>query len=235
MSEKRGVVAPTTRNGFFRSAVELRQLCPFAMRIRTPSSMFLFLITALAAAHCAGGEVLPPFGQLPDSGKNWKLREQGKYGDSSFQWHWVILTNSETADVLSYAAHRLEPGESRELIHLSDTAHEIFPAGDPTWTSVPKPHLTGHPIRNRVTKLDLSDSTAKRDLSQEALEYSFVQEEERGTNRLAHAYALVFDDVAVYIQHTSTKIITSEFAHDRAVSLLSTRFANQSLRSASRP
>jgi len=196
------------------------------MQVRTLSSTFLFLVAALAAAHCFGGELLPPFGQLPDSGKNWKLREQGKYGDSSFQWHWVILTNSQTADVLSYAAHRFETGEMRELIYLSDTAHEIFPAGDPTWTSSPKPHLTGHPIRNRVTKLDLSDSAAKRDLSQEALEYSFVQEEEHGTNRLAHGYALVFDDVAVYIQHTSTKVITPEFAHDTAVSLLSARAAS---------
>jgi hypothetical protein len=218
-----------------RTLVPMTRRLRSTMHMRTSASMLLFLMGALAAVHCAGGEVLPPFGQLPDSGKTWKLREQGKYGSPSFQWHWVILTNSETADVLSYAAHRLEPGESRELIHLSDPAHEIFPAGDPTWTAAPRPHLTGHPIRNRVTKLDLSDSTAKRDLSQEALEYSFVQEEERGTNRLAHGYALVFDDVAVYIQHTSTKIITSEFAHDRAVSLLSTRFANQSLRNASRP
>ena len=94
----------------------------------------------LAAPHCVRGQELPPFGQLPDSGMDWKLREKGEYGDAPFQWHWVILTNAESGDV---------------------------------------------------------------------------------TNRLAHGYEVVFDDTAVYIQHTSTKPITPEFVYARAVSLLS--------------
>ena len=204
--------------------------------MRTPSSAFFLLIAWLAVGHCLGDEVLPPFGQLPDSGKNWKLCEKGKYGKSSFQWHWVIQTNAENGDVLSYAAHRFEPGEMRELklINLSDTAGEIFPFGYFAWTSGPKPH-TIHPIRSRVTKLNLMDSAAKKDLSQEALEYSHVQEEERGTNRLAHGYALVFDDVAVYVQHTSTKPITPEFAYDRAVSLLSSHFQDKAAAKSEQP
>ena len=206
------------------------------MQMRTPSPAFLLLIFWFATGHCVGGEALPLFGELPDPGKNWRLREQGKCGDSSFQWHWVILTNSETGDVLSYASHRFEPGERRELIYLSDTAHEIFPAGYPAWGSGSKPNVIGtYSIRYRVTKLDWIDSARKRNLSQKALEYSFVQEEERGTNRMAHGYALVFADVAVYIQHTSTKPITWEYALDKAISLLASRSREKTAANHERP
>ena len=184
------------------------------------ATTLLLLTRWLAANPRLCGQELPFFGRLPDAGKNWKLREQGKYGDSSFQWHWAVRTNVLTGDVLSFAAHPFTPGEIRELIYLSDTAREIFPDGFPSFFAAPQHSRTGHSIRNGVVKLDLADSTAKQHRSHEALEYTFVLEEETGANRMAHGYALVFDDVVVYLQHTSTRPITTEFARDTAMSLL---------------
>lgn len=186
----------------------------------TSATTLLLLSACLAASPRVRGQELPFFGRLPDTGKNWKLREQGGYGDSSFQWHWIVRTNVLTGDVLSFAAHRFEPGEIRELIYLSDTAHEIFPDGYPSWVAGPQESRTGHSIGNGVVKLEWTDAAAKQHRSHEALEYTFVLEEERGTNRMAHGYALVFGEVAVYVQHTSTKPITREIAHGMAMSLL---------------
>jgi hypothetical protein len=168
----------------------------------------------LALAGNVNAQKLPLFGELPSVEKNWKLFTEGKYDDSAFQWFWVVLTNSATGDVLSFAAHKLAPGEKRELIYLSDTACEIFPGGYSWWPGQAVQRFTTYPIRNGVVKLHLMNSAAKRDLSQEALEYSFVQEQERGTNRMAHEYALIFEDVSVYVQHPSRKPITWDLAHD---------------------
>ena len=195
--------------------------------MRTQPSRILVLTLWLTLAFGVSAQRLPLFGELPQIRKSWKLCEEGKSGDSPVDWHWVVLTNAERDDVLSFAAHKLSTGEKRQLgpkpdlIYLSDTACEIFPGGYPVWPSSAAQRFTTYPIRNGVTKLHLMDSIAKRDLSQEALEYSFVQEQESGTNRMAHGYALVFEDVSVYVQHTSTRPITWEFAHEMATELIS--------------
>jgi hypothetical protein len=67
-------------------------------------------------------------------------------------------------------------------------------------------------------KLNFWDRTRGRD--QEALEYTFIQEHKHGTNPMAHGYVVVFDDVAVFVQHTSTKPITFELAQNTAAKLL---------------
>ena len=164
--------------------------------------------------------LFPPFGELARAGDEWRLREKGKGDDSP--WRWVVYTNAANGDLLSYAARRIEPGQ-KDLITFTDTAREIFPAGLPVWSSEPKPTLITASLRYGVTRLGLINARTKQDLSQEALEVSFVQAEEHGTNRLAHGYVLICDDVAVFVQHTSMRVITPEFAKERAVALLRSR------------
>src|SRR2546423_1825868 len=99
--------------------------------MRTPTLAFLPLISWFPAAHSAGHELplfgtLPLFGKFSNPGEGWALCEQGQDDNSTPRWHWLILTNSQTGDVLSLAAHKPESGEPRQLIYLSDTAHEIF-------------------------------------------------------------------------------------------------------------
>jgi len=172
---------------------------------------------------------LPSFGPIPAIEKKWKLREQGKSDASIFAWNWIVFTNSENGDVLSFAAHRFAPGERRELIYLSDTAHESFVDGFPMWSrgesaAASMESVSMESIRNRVVKLDLMNSAARKDLSQEALEFSFVREVAHGTNLMAHGYALVFEDGAVLVQHLSARPMASAFANGLAVSLLSSNF-----------
>ena len=151
------------------------------------------------------------------------LREKGRVDDSS--WNWVILTNAVNGDVLSYAARRIKPGEKRDVISFTDKAHEIFPAGLPAWSSEPKPRVRTTSLRHEVTQLTLiSGRTTKVVSQQPALEVSFVQEDEHRTNRLAHGYVLICDDVLVFVQHTSLRVITPEFAHDRTMTLLASRY-----------
>src|SRR5688572_23155523 len=135
--------------------------------------MFLLLIGLITASGCFAGELLPPFGEIPKPEKGWILREKGKADNSP--WSWVIYTNAANSDVLSYAGRRMEPGEKKDLVRLTDTAHEIFPGGLPAWSSEPKPNFTNWSLRYGVTKLGLINARTKRDFSQEALEVSFVQ------------------------------------------------------------
>ena len=167
-------------------------------------------------------EQLPLFGELPSLEKQWRLRSRGDAG----RFHWVVLTNAETPDALSFASYQLplKPGGKQDLIYLSDTALEIFPDGDPVWPAHNVQDLTISSIRNAVVKLDFWDRTRGRD--QEALEYTFIQEHRHGTNRMAHGYAVVFAEVAVFVQHTSTKPITFELAQKTAAKLLEIHYKN---------
>lgn len=181
-------------------------------------ALFFVALSYLCSVPDANSEQLPLFGELPSLEKQWRLRSRGDAG----RFHWVVLTNAETSDALSFASYKLplKPGGKQDLIYLSDPAREIFPDGDPVWPARDVHDLTITSIRNAVVKLDFWDRTRGRD--QEALEYTFIQEQEhkRGTNRMAHGYAVVFDDVAVFVQHTSTKPITFELARNTAAKLL---------------
>ncbi|HKS36463.1 MAG TPA: hypothetical protein VJW76_04685, partial [Verrucomicrobiae bacterium] len=156
--------------------------------MKAPSTALIFLVGWLSTDYHASGQELPMFGQLPIPGKNWKLREQGKSDDFPVPWEvpwaWVVMTNSESGDVLSFAAHKLPQGSKLELIYLSDTAREIFPAGDPLWVSTRNQDFNPYTIRNSVVRLNLLDSANNRDPSPNALEYTFVHEEKEGKNRM---------------------------------------------------
>ena len=188
--------------------------------IRVSRALLFVAIGCLCLLPEVNAQNLPLFGELPNLGKQWKLRD---HGDAS-PFHWVVLTNAETSDLLSFASYklRLKSGVKQDLIYLSDTAHEIFPGGHPVWPadSVQGFGFSISPIRNAVMKLEFWDRTSRRD--QEALEYTFirVQEQKNGTNQMAHGYAVVFDSVAVFVQHTSTKPITFDLANDTAIKLL---------------
>src|ERR1041385_5097525 len=90
----------------------------------------------LGAGFFATATDLSLVGRLPELSPEWKLRERGQYGEATFQWHWLVFTNTE-GDVLSFASHRLEAGEKRDLIYMSDTAHESFFDGWPMWARKP--------------------------------------------------------------------------------------------------
>src|SRR6476661_7444487 len=110
--------------------------------------IFVILFTFSVCARCGYGQDLPLFGPLPKVPKEWSLRESSGFGEPKWRWSWIVLTNSQNGDVLSFAAHKSGSGEPRELIFWSDTAHEIFQGGLPVWTV--KNGFGRWPIRNSV-------------------------------------------------------------------------------------
>ncbi len=186
-------------------------------------------IVVLGLAGAVGAEELGNFGALPNPGSDWKVERKGALPDAT-AWSWVTLRNSKTGDLLSFASHVPRSGEPSKLINHSDTAHEIFSA-DGYCASDPEAKSTAqdiYPIRNGITTLGVTDGLTKTNVSKEALEYTYVEEGKDGApNRMAHGYVLLFDGVAVYVQHTSLKPITDEIAQGVATDLVYLEFENQ--------
>jgi hypothetical protein len=188
---------------------------------------FLLLVVFFTVIHCAGAEDLTFFGGLPNPGKNWTVKSKGDGGDPS-DWSWLTYINTESGDVLSFAARTLGSGEPPEPRALSDTALEIFAVdgycvADKKVKSPFKPS-TAWPIRRSVVPISFMDTARKKDIVHQALEYSVVVENEDGRpNRMAHGYAMLFDGISIYIQHTSTKPISYELAQEMAIDLVMIR------------
>ena len=77
-------------------------------------------------------------------------------------------------------------------------------------------------VRFSVVTLETGADATHQNVKAEALEYTFVCEHEAHSapNRLAHGYVLAFGDTCVFVQHTSTHVITSDDARSAALSVL---------------
>jgi len=181
-------------------------------------SMTTFLRTALklamllCLANSVHGEDLAPFGALPKLEKEWVAHKSGQRGIMS----WTVFQNTKTGALLSFASRKLTPTDKRELIYFSDSSREFFCARG----EVPPPGSNEtfniSPIQTKVTKLHLMN--AGRDLSRDALGFTWVGEtEDRSESWMAHGYVMIFDDVCLYIQHTSKRPIAMEFVEGVAV------------------
>ncbi len=182
---------------------------------------WLALLPALAAPLV--GHDLVPFGELPDAGKNWIFHQAGRQsGDLA----WVVFRNAETGDLLSFAARKLIKGEGRDLLVFSDSTCEIFANGGEGPSPETKVPFSISPLRTKIVTLSLFNSTTRRDLSRKALEYTWVEEPDHGyATKMAHGYVLVFDELCLFVQHTSAKPITDEFVQQMAIQLISLRAA----------
>ena len=195
---------------------------------------FSLLLGCCAAVGRVVAEDLPFFGKLPKLGENWTLQAQGKSGES---WGWIVMRDPKSGDLLSFAAHRLGPGEKRQLtpgehtglIYLSDTSREIFPNG--IWCETRKREESKDgsniTIRNRIKALDFPNSAVGKRRKQEVLEYTFIIEEEGSGNRMVNGYAFILEDLSVFVQHTSFKPITDELAQDMAYALITSHERQQ--------
>ena len=204
--------------------------------MQTRALGFLLSLVWFAAGDRVAAEDLPLFGKLPKLGENWKVQSQGKSGES---WGWIVMSDAKSGDLLSFAVHRLGPAEQRQLapgektglICLSDTSRELFPTGTPSWGETQKREESRErsnvTIRNRIEKLGLPISAARKNRDHEVLEYTFIIEEEGSGNRMVNGYAFVLGDLSVFVQHTSFKPITDYLAQDTAVALIASHEREQ--------
>jgi len=196
-------------------------------------SFLLAVIASVAAAHQACGEELAMFGNLPDPGKEWSVLKKGARADGSFySFSWVVFTNAKTGDILSFVADRYA-GSTRTVDSspVRQAAVDMFPGGYPHLieSNGPTGWVIEEYLRNGLVRLDATDGVARKRVFQDALEYTYVYEDESKArpNRLAHGYVLAFGDMVVFVQHTSDHAITTELANDMALSLVLTGAARE--------
>jgi hypothetical protein len=161
------------------------------MKVRAAAS--LFLTAWLATGVLASGQELPMFGQLPKLNERWRVREQGKDDASPIALSWIVLTNSQSGDMLSFAAQKIVGRKGFPKVNRgpwSDTAADMFPGGHPAWNKPLGQSFAVHWIRNEVVELSTVDGATGKNIKEEALQYTLVYEDKTGTNRLAHGYAL---------------------------------------------
>lgn len=86
----------------------------------------------------------------------------------------------------------------------------------------PSRWLNADTVRFEVVTLGTGATATHKNVTAEALEYTYVYEHElrSAPNRLAHGFALAFGDICIFVQHTSTRVITSDDARSAAVSFL---------------
>ncbi len=163
-------------------------------------------------------------GRLPQLGRDWSLQKQDAKKKGAYEYSWATFTNSKTGDRISFAADKYT--NASRTVGSSPThqaAIDMFPGGLPmfmddrsSWGRIVDT------IRFNVITLETGVDATHQNVKAEALEYTYVYEHEArfAPNRLAHGYVLAFGDTCVFIQHTSTHVITSDDARSATLSVL---------------
>lgn len=183
--------------------------------------ILLLLVVCCHTVHADGSE-LPLLGKLPDLGRDWVLQKQVTKKEKTYEYSWATFTNSKTGDIMSFAADRF-PNIKRAVgsAPVRQGASEMFPR---FMLNEPADCIINE-IRCRVIALGTGSTAARKNVDAEVLEYSSVYESKANTtpNRLGHGYVLAFGDTLIFVQHTSTHVITSDDAMGMATSVLRIR------------
>lgn len=157
------------------------------------------------------------FGPLPNPGKNWAVHEQGTNATPSlkFKSSWVVLTNSQNGDVLSFYEDKFSgiiPSRPTNQGPWAEMAISLFPGGYPAWSKPASLRIKSSEWgRNGLVDLPKGEV---------AVESSTIWEDESGAKRLSHGFGLALGELRLYVQHTSATIITPELAQDMAHGLI---------------
>jgi hypothetical protein len=165
---------------------------------------------------------LPRYGAIPDLDQEWALREKRDEGAPEKGTSWLVFTNSQNGDFLSISADRLGDKAFPKVnrVPWSDMAGDRFPGGYP-WNQLEGQMFAGHWIRNEVVNLSAIDTNRNTNVVEQALEYTIIFEGRKEPSRMAHGYALPLGRCRLLVQHTSTNVITPEFANTLASRFLS--------------
>src|SRR5947208_3469194 len=122
---------------------------------------FVFLVAGFIASQFVKGYDLPPFGELPNLAKEWRVDAQYS-ATLEFEWSCLALTNSETGDVLAFGARRLAKGEPRTLTYRGNSAHEWAPDGFPCCKGRHRPLPVGEmaSLNDGIVTFDITDAQA---------------------------------------------------------------------------
>ena len=184
----------------------------------------IFLLVFCSCTIRGEAQELSLLGQLPQLGRDWSLQKQEAKKKGTYEYSWATFTNSKTGDRISFAADKNgNPSRSIGSSPTRQAAIDMFPGGLPIFMDDrPRGWLIADTVRFSVVALETGVDATHQNVKAEALEYTYVYENEtRSTpNRLAHGYVLAFGDTCVFVQHTSTHVITSDDARSAALSVV---------------
>lgn len=164
---------------------------------------------------------LPIDGWLPNVSGEWIRRDdRGAKGDHS----WATYDNKDMpGDVLSFSMTKVPPAVNVSSSSVNQASIETFRADGSSVFSSRRPSIEApamETVRHRTILINLGSTTAKRDI--EALEYTYIYEPSHESKRtMAHGYGVVVEGNALFVQHTSSRVISSEVAFDMLVGMLS--------------
>lgn len=197
------------------------------VKIKTSAIPLLFVFCfALAQAN---GQEIPLIEKLRPLGRDWSLRQQETKLKGDYEYSWSTFTNSKTGDILSFAADRYTNGVERKVTSspVRQAATDKFcqggfPGSMPTQTGDVVGWTLADTLRFNTITLETGVAAGLKSLKAEALEYTYVleNEERKHPNRLAHGYVIAFGDTVVFVQHTSTHVIESSEVNGIALSII---------------
>ena len=190
----------------------------------------VFLLLASCCALHADALELPLLGKLPDLGQEWVLQKQGTHPQKQktkkkarYEAAWATFTNPKTGDIMSFAADRY-PNTNRAVgsSPQRQSACGMFPGGLPRFMLNGPSAWRLAENRFSVITLGTGSNAAPKNVDVEALECSLVYESEDPSvpNRSGRGYVLSFGDTVIFVQHTSTHVITYDDAKSAAISVL---------------
>jgi len=118
----------------------------------------------------------------------------------SVPYRWAVYKNRTNEDLLSFATLTSESVGDLDLIYYSDAALEIFPDGNPVWTT--------HDANTKIESLAVDvvrDHGRRRPGGSMMLKYSFISKPQGQPNRMAQGRAWIDADTIVFVQHTSDR------------------------------
>ena len=160
--------------------------------------------------------------KLPKIGKDWGRRaDSGATGGYS----WVNFDNKhKTGEVLSFVAWNIPPTMGITDGPVAQASIEMFLSnGSARFSKSVRGRPIRDTVRHRVLLIQIGAEDIKREIK--AIEYTFVYESDANSPvTMAHGYGFVVGETALFVQHTSTRPISSELAFEMAGGLLSRHF-----------
>ncbi len=179
-------------------------------------SIGIFLVEVFATA-----QELPIEKHLPAISDDWVRRNDGSRGDHS----WVKFDNRKVSgEVLSFVSWKVSPKMTVASSPIGQASIETFLSDGSASKSTSKRR---QPISDTVRHHIISINVGSADLNREtdALEYTYIYESVVDSSvTMAHGYCIVIGETAIFVQHTSPKVISSELAFEMTGMLLSKHY-----------
>jgi hypothetical protein len=180
-----------------------------------PLLICLVVVASLGAAE----QDTPAFRDFPNPGPDWSSADDGRLDDGRFSWR--HYKHDKTGGVVACVAWHT-PGLDIDASAIRQASTETVTSSGYAYAMTRK---LGRPIedtvRHQIASIKVQNHSAAQKAIHQVIEYTYVYENADGESHsaMAHGYVLVVGDFTVIIQHTSSRVITSDIAQSMAMDL----------------